>query len=327
MIKLTIIGAGPAGISLAAEGINSGLKPQEIVVFEKEKEHSFSIRKFYPEAKPVTANYKGNASVCEGILCLADTTKEKTISLLSEVIENYQIPVRYNDGVHKITPTEKGYFLIETNSGDSFISQSCAVAIGVMGRPNKPDYKISSEVVRNVFYDITSFNSSNEKILVVGGGDSASEYVQFLQAAGNDISISYRRDSFSRMNDINLKTLNSLADKKQVKLLLNSNIVSLEKEGTRVKVHFKEGDEILFDKIVYALGGTSPKHFLKSIGIRFEGQEPTLTGNFETTVPGLFLVGDLSAGKSGGSIISAFNSSHRAMNTICKDYLDCSFKL
>jgi hypothetical protein len=38
-------------------------------------------------------------------------------------------------------------------------------------------------------------------------------------------------------------------------------------------------------------------------------------------VPGLFLVGDLSAGTKGGSIIWAFNSTNTAMKKIGKDYL------
>jgi thioredoxin reductase len=44
---------------------------------------------------------------------------------------------------------------------------------------------------------------------------------------------------------------------------------------------------------------------------------------FETSIPGLFLIGDLSAGRKGGSIISAFNSSHDAMKKICDSYLSC----
>jgi hypothetical protein len=40
-------------------------------------------------------------------------------------------------------------------------------------------------------------------------------------------------------------------------------------------------------------------------------------------VQGLFLVGDLTAGSKGGSIIWAFNSANTAMKKICRDYLDC----
>jgi hypothetical protein len=34
-------------------------------------------------------------------------------------------------------------------------------------------------------------------------------------------------------------------------------------------------------------------------------------------------VGDLAAGKSGGSIIYAFNSANEAMRALCEGHLDC----
>ncbi len=325
MKELLIIGAGPAGISLAAEAINNGLNKDDIVVFEKADKHSFSIRKFYPDSKPVTANYKGNEANCEGVLCLTDTTKEETLNMLDKVIEDYGINVQYNSSVHKITPTDKGYFLIEANN-ESFITKSCAVAIGVMGRPNRPSYSIPTDLSNRVHFDVSDKKLTNQDILVVGGGDSASEYAQYLSAEGNNVTLSYRRTEFSRMNEINKKLLSDLVEKNKIELLMGSDIDSIESQNnSKVLVNFKELSPRSFDHILYALGGTSPKHFLKTIGISFDGQEPELTGNFETNVPGLFLVGDLSAGKAGGSIISAFNSSHRAMNAICRDYLDCKF--
>ena len=38
---------------------------------------------------------------------------------------------------------------------------------------------------------------------MVGGGDSASEYCQYLVQRGNRVTLSYRRAEFVRMNDIN----------------------------------------------------------------------------------------------------------------------------
>ncbi len=75
--------------------------------------------------------------------------------------------------------------------------------------------------------------------------------------------------------------------------------------------------------MIYALGGTTPENFLKSVGIAFDGASPRLTGSFETSVPGLFLAGDLTAGRKGGSIILAFNSAAAAMRQICQDYGIC----
>jgi thioredoxin reductase (NADPH) len=75
--------------------------------------------------------------------------------------------------------------------------------------------------------------------------------------------------------------------------------------------------------VVYALGGTTPENFLKAIGIEFEGGSPRLTNSFGTSVPGLYLAGDLTAGKKGGSIVLAFNTAAAAVRKICEDHGIC----
>jgi thioredoxin reductase (NADPH) len=77
-----------------------------------------------------------------------------------------------------------------------------------------------------------------------------------------------------------------------------------------------------FDHIVYALGGTTPTNFLKAAGIAFDGSAPVIKEGYETSVPGLYLIGDLSAGKKGGSINLAFNMAEEAMRNICKQTPD-----
>jgi thioredoxin reductase (NADPH) len=77
-----------------------------------------------------------------------------------------------------------------------------------------------------------------------------------------------------------------------------------------------------FDHIVYALGGTTPTNFLKAARIAFDGNVPVIKEGYETNVPGLYLIGDLSAGRKGGSINLAFNMAEEAMRNICKQTPD-----
>jgi thioredoxin reductase (NADPH) len=125
------------------------------------------------------------------------------------------------------------------------------------------------------------------------------------------------------MNNINRESLITLADEGKVNLILGSNVIEVTESDGKPKVKFleKELDFITFDYIVYALGGTTPHNFLKAIGIEFNGNEPVLKEDYETSVPGMFLLGDLSAGNKGGSIIWAFNSASRAIKRILDNYL------
>lgn len=325
MYDLVIIGAGPAGISMAAEAKRSGISEDKIVILEKSEEHSYSIRKFYPEQKLVTANYKGQAALCKGVMCLTDTSKQETLSLLDQAIESYKINVHYRETVYKIEKQNDGTFMVGSDKGE-YPCKTCVIAIGMMGKPNKPDWKIPADLRKDVVFDITSQKIENSDVLVVGGGDSASEYAQYLVQEGNKVFFSYRKTEFARMNEINRDSLIELNKRGEVPFLLGSNVTGVELgENKAVKVNFNE-DEFEsqeFDKVVLALGGSTPKNFLALLNIEFNGDDPVMKDGFETSIPGLFLIGDLSAGRKGGSIISAFNSSHDAMKKICDSYLSC----
>ena len=79
-----------------------------------------------------------------------------------------------------------------------------------------------------------------------------------------------------------------------------------------------------YDGVVYALGGRTPTNSLRMLGIKFDDDSPVFHESGGTKVSGLFLIGDLVVGKTGGSIITAFNSAVRAMRSICAGYLPCN---
>ena len=171
MYDLIIIGAGPAGISMAAEARKSGISSDKILLIEKAEEHSWTIKKFYPNQKLVTANYKGQAAVCNGVMCMSDTTKDDALSYLDMAIGKYNLQVHYKEVVNKLFKNkDDDNFTIETTK-DTYQSKICAIAIGMMGKPNKPDYKIPASLIKPcINYDITSKLIENSKVLVIGGG-------------------------------------------------------------------------------------------------------------------------------------------------------------
>ena len=323
MIDLLIIGAGPAGISMAVEACAAGVPHDRVLVLEQSPEHSFSIKKYYPENKLVTANYKGFEAACTGVMCLADSTKQETLSYLDEAIRAHQVTVRYGEHVYQIAKDAQAQRFTTTSNVASYESKVVVIAIGILGKPNKPAYRLPATLKERVLFDVTSVEILKSRVLVVGGGDSASEYCQYLVQQGNTVTLSYRKTEFSRMNKINRESIEALIAREEVEFLGGSDIKGISDVGGVARVAFQvpKGVEKEFEYVVYALGGTTPKNFLKTIGIRFLGDEPHLMDNHETSVPGLFLIGDLSAGMKGGSIIWAFNSASTAMEKIRERYL------
>lgn len=320
MYDLIIIGAGPAGIAVAVESVRFGIPPSKILLVEKAKIHSWSIRKFYPDSKMVTANYKGRNAVCQGILCLPDSTKIETLNYLDQAIIDHNLNINYGEEIYGLEKLPSGDFLLKS-AKSIYHAKTCAIAIGILGRPNPPSFKIPVELKDRITFDITSVEIKDKKVLVVGGGDSAAEYCHFLVENNNDVSLSYRQSSFSRINEYNLNNLLKLEKDNKVKIFYNSNISKIE-DSSGPLVEFSEHKYGIqkFDHVVLALGGSTPKNFLKLLGIKFNDDIPVIKYGHETSVEGLFLVGDLVFGKSGGSIISAFNSAHQAVKQIQKKY-------
>jgi thioredoxin reductase (NADPH) len=327
MKDLIIIGAGPGGIALAAEACAAGIDPNRILVLEKANHHNSAIRQLYPEQKLTTANYKGFDAKCEGLLCIEDMTKTETLAYFDRVINDHHINIEYGAEVHGLQRTDdrSARFLIHTSKG-TFESRVLGVAIGIFGRPNRPkDYSFPPSLRQRLLFDITSVPIRNENVLVVGGGDTAAEYVQYLHAAGNRTTLSYRQAEFTRLNDQNRAALFALEQRNEVEILRSTNILRIDDEGGWPHVVFREDDvpARTFDRVIYALGGTTPTNFLRALGIAFNEAGPIFDEAGATNVPGLYLLGDLVVGKKGGSIITAFNSAVRAMKHICAHELAC----
>jgi thioredoxin reductase (NADPH) len=327
MHDLVIIGAGPGGIALAAEAFSSGIDPSQILILEKGPTHNSAIRQLYPEKKLTTANYKGFAARCEGLLCVRDMTKPETLQFFDQIISDYHVNIEFNAEVFGMRRPEEGSarFRVESSQG-VYESKVLACAIGIFGRPNKPkEYRLPPTLRERLLFDMTSQEIQNESVLVVGGGDTAAEYVQYLGQQDNRVTLSYRKADFTRLNQQNRDALLVMEQRDEVEILRSSNIKEIEDEAGRPRLIFAEPEHAtrLFDRVIFALGGTTPTNFLHTLGISFNGDGPVFDEAGATNVPGLYLIGDLVVGKKGGSIITAFNSSVRAMRSICVHDLSC----
>lgn len=322
---LVVIGAGPAGIALVAEARAAGVPAERIAVVEKSDSHSFTIRKYYPQGKPVLANYKGIVARCEGVLCIPDLSREETLTYLDQAILDSGVPVRYREEVFRISSLPDGRLVVHT-SREELTTHAVVIAIGILGRPNKLPAPVPRALSGVVRYDVTSEAMTGLDILVVGGGDTATEYAQYLCQEGNRVTLSYRGPDLSRPNPINRDSVLALEAQGKLRIVYLSNVKALAGREGRAEVTFDRSDlpPVAFDRIIVALGGTTPENFLKTAGIEFDGPAPRLTDGFATSVPGLYLAGDLTAGRSGGSIILAFNTAARAMRTICEVHGICA---
>lgn len=313
---LIVIGAGPAGLSSAVEAHRGGL--ERVRILEKGDSHSQMIRTYYKEGKRVDARYAGQEAICFGMLCLRDGNRESYLSLMDHVIESYKLEIDYKTEVWAITRNESAKLFEVKTSKEALFAKAVIVAIGKMGRPNQPDYyRQIPPTLKNsgrILFDITSRTLGGLNLLVVGGGDSAAEYCDIL-ARSNTVTLSYRRKEFTKMNPMNLKILQGLLAEGHATARLGSNITGIDDEGGNCRVKFDDGSSEVYDAVVYALGGMNPVEFMRASGVELNDRgEPIVSTDHESSVPGLYIVGDLlGKGKGGGSIIAGFNSASEAV--------------
>ena len=307
--QLAIIGAGPAGIATAIESYVLGMR--DIVLLEKDENHNATIRKFYKDNKRVDKDWKGQKVELDGTIYFMDGTKESTLDFFDQLLDNEVVELRTHTEVQKIVKIEGGFEVFI--AGGSIKAAYVVVTIGRMGKPNKPDFKIPPSIKNQIHFTLDGC-SQGEKVMVVGGGDSAIEYAVEL-CDRNEVSICYRRGTFRRANPTNQADIEKAVADGLVRPLLNSEITELESESGQVKVIFSDGSSELFDRLVYAIGGTTPSGFLQSSGIREEDGKPVHDENYQTNVPGLFVAGDITQ-ESGGSIALGLNHGFAIANYI-----------
>lgn len=312
--NIAIIGGGPGGIAAAVESVIS--KIEDVILLEKGENHSTTIRKFYKDKKRVDKDYRGKKVELNGNIYFMDGTKESTLDLFDKILATNNIDVRFKHEVESIHRDENGIFCIHSTNGDEFCARFVVISIGKMGTPNKPNYAIPSEIRARVFFNANSINHG-EKVLIVGGGNSAVEYAYFL-AEKNDATLNYRRSEFTRINDTNREQLFKSIDSGKLKTKLGIDIVSLEAENGLPRVNFNDGSSEVFDKIVYAIGGVAPVDFLKKCDLELDSDGvPLVSSACESSVKNLFVAGDLLF-KSGGSIASALNNGFDIISEIRK---------
>jgi thioredoxin reductase (NADPH) len=287
------------------------------------------IRTYYKEGKRVDAQYAGVEALCMGVLCLRDGNREGYLAMMDQVIESSRVPVLYNTEVWSLTKTTAtDSFVATTTAGLQYRSRFVIIAIGKMGRPRQPDYyKAIPPILKNekrILFDINARSFDGARLLVVGGGDSAAEYAQMLSVK-NDVTLSYRQASFSRLNSINEKIMAGIIAERKIRALMPSNIIRIENDNGRPLVQFAEAQypPEVFDAVLYGLGGMTPVNFLQTAGVELNSKgEPVTDASHESSVPKLYIIGDLLGhGHGGGSIIGGFNSASRAVRHLLDRYL------
>jgi thioredoxin reductase (NADPH) len=254
---VVIVGAGPAGISATLSAYKLGLRYLTL------EQDSIGGTVFsFPRAKVVMTSAMNLPLY--GKVKLSETSKNELLSLWKEVLGKNEIKINQGEKVESIE--KKGEHFIVRSSKREYSTMGILLAIGRRGSPRK--LGVPGENLEKVAYRLLEPELiKNKKVLVVGGGDSAIESALLIAEEGNEVVLSYRGESFSRLKPKNLENIKKAGDKGEIKILYNSNVLEISESEVALELK-KERMKIANDLVYIFAGGELPIKFLEKTGIK-----------------------------------------------------------
>jgi len=272
VLDTLIVGAGPAGISASLRAIERKLNYLTV----DEGEVGGTVSK-YPRQKlvmtsPVELPIYGKFKKTE-------LSKEDLLAVWTEILKKVDFKFRTGEKVEDIKKGEDDVFTVTTTKGQHR-ARSVVLALGKGGIPRK--LGVPGEELPKVMYRlIEADHFVNKKILVVGGGDSAVEAAMGLASqVGNQVTLSYRKEAFTRLKDRNEKRIQEFIQKRKLAVFFNSMPVEFKQSAVVLEVNGKL-QEIPNDFAWIFAGGEPPTAFLKKIGVRVGLRDMTAEGSSE----------------------------------------------
>ena len=110
---------------------------------------------------------------------------------------------------------------------------------------------------------------ARERVLVVGGGDSAVEAATACADHARSVHLSYRGDAFNRVKPKNRDALERLRAEGRGQVMLGSEVRAIRPHEVELTMR-GETTTLPNDAVIISIGGVLPIDLLKQIGIRFE---------------------------------------------------------
>ena len=264
---LVIIGAGPAGISASLRAIENKMK---YLTIERD-EIGGTVAK-YPRQKlvmtsPVEFPMYGKFKKMQ-------LSKENLLAFWDMILNRADFNVSTGEKVDDIQKGPDGTFTIITAT-NQYRSRNVVLALGRAGEPRKLGVK-GEDLPKVMYRLIEADHYINKKILVIGGGDSAVEAAMGLASQkGNQVTLSYRSERFSRIKERNAKRIEEFAKSGKVRVIFNSSPVEFKLESVILDVAGTR-QELPNDFVWIFAGGTPPTAFLQKVGIGFGSCDVTL---------------------------------------------------
>lgn len=284
-----IIGAGPVGLFQVFE---LGLLEIKAHIIDSLAYPGGQCIELYPD-KPI---YDIPAvPVCTG--------KELTDNLLKQ-IEPFGATFHLGQEVTTVLKQDDGRFFVETSKGTRFLSKTIFIAGGVgsfQPRTLKVDGLERFDETQ-LFYRVKNpAQFAGKNLVIVGGGDSALDWaLNFAQEGPNkaeSVILIHRRDGF-RAAPASVAKMKELCEAYEMQFIVGQVTGFEERDGRLAQLKVTGGDGVTrvvpLDMLLVFFGLSPKLGPIAEWGLGIDRKQITVdTEKFQTSIPGIFAVGDI----------------------------------
>jgi thioredoxin reductase (NADPH) len=291
---LIIAGAGPAGLSAAVYGASEGLRT---ILFDDVAIGGQSA------ASSRIENFLGFPTGVSGA-DLAFRAELQAIKFGARVA----VPRR----AQSLQPSHRpGFYDVLLDDGTRLVGRTVVIATGARYRKLgvADEDRFQGAGLYYAATELEARNSKNQEVVVVGGGNSAGQAAMFLAARASCVRLVYRgRDLSDSMSQYLLERLRHAAN---VQIATGSQVIGLAGDDHLRTIKIRDGKGCVAERSVgglFIMIGADPCTGWLEDALRLDDRGFILTGQaagaeasvpfnaFQTSLPGVFAVGDVRSG-------------------------------
>jgi len=286
---VVIIGAGPCGLFQIFELGLLGIKAHIVDALEAP---GGQCTELYPD-KPIY-----------DIPAIPECSAQELIDRLMTQIEPFDATFHLDQQLNVLEKLEDGSFHLATTAGTQFNAKAVVIAGGVGSFQAMPVRAEGAEqfIDSQIFYRVRDVESHRGKdLIILGGGDSAFDWVVQLAEIANSLTLVHRTDKF-RAAPATVDKMQALVAADKMRFLIG-NVTGLETtqadnssklDAILVTRPDKSIEQMPLDHLLVFFGLSPRLGPIEQWGLDFEKKQiPTDTEKFETNISGIYAVGDI----------------------------------
>ncbi len=285
---LTVIGAGPVGLSTA---FWAGMREASSRIVDSLPQIGGQLTALYPEKW--IFDVPGHPKLL---------AKDLVELLRRQALEQFDVPVHLDTTIESVE-WEDDIVVLNTSNPDYPQLRSRTVIIagghGAFEPKQLPGFDMTPWEGRGAHYLVGSKSEfAGKKVLIIGGGDSACDWVMNLVHTAESVALCHRREGF-RAHELTVNQVMSAAEKGHVDLHVPYQVREVIGNGAieRVRLFHSEDEtneiEIEVDAILLQLGFKTALGPLKDWGMEISKGAIVVDPVMKTNLPGVWACGDI----------------------------------